>query len=310
MRNKRRTDLKLSECWLYALASRADLARRLETKGHPIKVEDLEKLANDIGNFKLFSIKGATGKSRDIQWPKPRLQWVHGRIHSLFSRVEVPDYLHSAVRGRSYLSNAAAHDPTMPAIKIDVKKFFPSVTRAAIFNFFEGPLKCRRDVAGLLADILTFEAHLPTGSAASPIIAFYAFKPMFDEIAQLAAARSLTMSCYVDDMTLSGAGANKGVLFEIHKIIARHGLKSHKAHVFAALQPKVVTGVCNTPNGPRVPNKLHLKIKNGFDELSAASTSETRKKVIAPLLGRLEAAGQIDPKFRARALAVRAVYSK
>ena len=45
-------------------------------------------------------------------------------------------------------------------------------------------MKCRRDVAGLLADMLTFEAHLPTGSAASPIIAFYAFKPMFDEIEQ------------------------------------------------------------------------------------------------------------------------------
>ena len=45
----------------------------------------------------------------------------------------------------------------MPTIKIDVEKFFPSVTRAAIFNFFEGPLKCRRDVAGLLADLLTFD---------------------------------------------------------------------------------------------------------------------------------------------------------
>jgi RNA-directed DNA polymerase len=206
---------------------------------------------------------------------------------------------------KSYVSNAAAHDPKMPTIKIDVKKFFPSVSRVVIFNFFAGPLKCRRDVAGLLADILTFDAHLPTGSAASPIIAYYSFKPMFDEIAQFAESLGLTMTCYVDDMALSGLRANKGVLYTIKEIIARHGLKSHKAHTFSGSQPKVVTGVCNTAAGPRVPNKLHLKIKNGFDALAKAVEQD---KVLRPLLGRLEAAAQIDPVFKARAKTVRAKY--
>src|SRR5258708_38498182 len=91
----------------------------------------------------------------------------------------------------------------MPTIKIDVKKFFPSVSRVVIFNFFAGPLKCRRDVAGRLADILTFDAHLATGSAASPIIAYYSFKPMFDEIAQFAVSLGLVMTCYVAYTALS-----------------------------------------------------------------------------------------------------------
>lgn len=214
------------------------------------------------------------------------------------------------MRGKSYISNAAAHDPAMPTIKIDIKKFFPSVSRAVVFNFFVGPLKCRRDVAGLLADILTFDAHLPTGSAASPIIAYYSFKPMFDEIAQFAESLGLAMTCYVDDMALSGPRANKSVLYEIKKIIARHGLRSHKAHAFSGSQPKVVTGVCNTPSGPRVPNKLHLKIKSGFDALEKAKTLTDREKVLRPLLGRLEAAAQIDPVFRARAKTVRAKHPR
>jgi hypothetical protein len=310
MVKKHRRDLPIAECWLYAVASPADLARRLSTPKHQVTAADFSLRAKDAGNFRLFPITGANGKARQIQEPKRQLQWIHGRIHSLLSRVKAPDYLHSAVRGRSYISNAAAHDPSMPAIKIDVKKFFPSVTRAAIFNFFEGPLKCRRDVAGLLADVLTFDAHLPTGSAASPIIAFYAFKPMFDEISQLAATYGITMSCYVDDMTLSGPRATKGTLFEIHKIISRHGLKSHKAHVFCASQPKVITGVCNTPTGPRVPNKLHLKIKMGFESLSTATTTDDKEKALRPLLGRLEAAGQIEPQFRARASTIRAAHTK
>lgn len=306
MRKKPRTDLSLSLCWLYSISSPADLARRLSTRSQKLTVDDLLLL----GNYRLFSIVNDEGKARPIQWPKRRLQSVHARVHKLLSRVAVPNYLHSAVRGKSYVSNASAHDPRMPTVKIDVKKFFPSVSRVVIFNFFAGPMKCRPDVAGLLADILTFDAHLPTGGAASPIIAYYSFKSMFDEIAQFAASLNLTMTCYVDDMALSGPRASKGVLFAIKRIVARHGLKSHKAHVFSGSQPKVVTGVCNTVGGPRVPNKLHLKIKNGFDALASAQSAVEQDKVLRPLLGRLEAAAQIDPTFKARAKTLRAQYSR
>jgi hypothetical protein len=310
MSKKPRADLPLSLCWLYAIDSPSDLARRLSTPSQKLKIDDLSFFARDAGNYRLFSITDERGKVRPIQWPKRRLQSMHARIHKLLSRVAVPKYLHSAVRGKSYVSNAAAHDPKMPTIKIDVKKFFPSVSRAVIFNFFAGPLECRRDVAGLLADILTFDAHLPTGSAASPIIAYYSFKPMFDEIEQFAKSLSLTMTCYVDDMALSGPRANKGVLYTIRGIIAQHGLKSHKAHAFSGSQPKVVTGVCNTTAGPRVPNKLHLKIKGGFDALAKAQSAVEEDKILRPLLGRLEAAAQIDPTFKARAKTVRAKYSR
>jgi reverse transcriptase-like protein len=303
MRKKPRTNLPLSDCWLSAICSPSDLAWRLK-----LKVEDLSFLARDEGNYRLFEITNEKGKARPIQWPKRRLQIVHARVHKLLSRVAVPKYLHSAVRGKSYVSNAAAHDPKMPTVKIDVKKFFPSVSRAVIFKFFAGPLKCRRDVAGLLADILTFDAHLPTGSAASPMIAYYSFKPMFDEIAQFAESLDLIMTCYVDDMALSGPGANESVLYAIRRIIAKHGLKSHKAHAFSGSQPKVVTGVCNTTTGPRVPNKLHLKIKNGFDALAKAQNPVEEDKILRALLGRLEAAAQIDPVFKARAKTLRAKY--
>ena len=46
---------------------------------------------------------------------------------------------------------------------------------------------------------------------------------MFDEIEQIALAHGLTMTCYVDDMALSGPRANKAALFEVRKIIARYG---------------------------------------------------------------------------------------
>jgi len=307
MKRAPRRNLKIEDCWLYAIASPADLARRLSTRAHILTESDLEKFSRDAGNYKLFTLKQGSRK-RDIQQPKPPLQRIHLRIHELLSRVEVPKYLHSAVKGKSYISNADAHmaDTEQPTVKIDIKKFFASVPADAILKFFLETMRCRRDAARILADLLSFNARLPTGSSASPIISYYAYKPMFDAIERLAASRSLTMTCYVDDMTFSGPTASRSVVQEARKIIAGFGLKSHKAKSFSASSPKVITGVCLTANGKRVPNKLHLKIKQGFEAVAAAQTPSEKLKAANPLMGRLEAAGQIDPTFKARATTLRA----
>lgn len=303
---KQRTPLKVEDCGLFAISSKRDLAGRiLSTNKFTVSVADLDRLSNDAGNFKLFSISQGT-KERDVQEPKRNLQMLHARIHKLLARVQVPNYLHSAVKGKSYLSNARAHDLASPTIKIDIKKFFPSVPRRAIFRLFEQTMRCRRDVAGLLADILTFDARLPTGSSASPIIAYYAFKPMFDELYAYAERHGLTMTCYVDDITMSGYGACRSMLYDLHQIISSHGLKSHKMKFLSGQSPKVITGVCNAPSGERVPNKLLLKISCGFDELKNSTSPNKSQKTLSTLLGRLEAASQIDPAFGARARTLRA----
>jgi len=157
---------KLSDCYLQAIASPSDLARRLSTRENAFTVDELRTLAGDC-NFRHFESRKNQNKPRQIQEPKRRLQQVHKRISRLLTRVSVPQYLHSAVRGKSYISNAAAHDPAASTIKIDIKKFYPSVPRVAIYAFFHKTMKCRADVAGLLADLLTYKAHLPTGSSAS-----------------------------------------------------------------------------------------------------------------------------------------------
>lgn len=274
--------INIKDCWLFAVSSKTDLARRLSTGILKVSPADIDRLAADAGNFKLFSIRQGD-KVRPVQEPKRDLQRVHTRIHRLLSRVQVPEYLHSAVKGKSYLTNARAHELTAPTIKIDIKKFFPSVPRRAIFRFFEKTMQCRRDVAGILADLLTFDARLPTGSSASPIIAYYAFKPMFDALADLAARHHLKMTCYVDDITMSGIKATPVILYEAHQIIAKFGLKSHKMKVFPRDTAKIITGVCNSPEGERVPNRLHLKISTGFEDLRKASTKKATSRYYAQL---------------------------
>lgn len=297
---KRRNDLRIEDCFLYAIVSPKDLARRLSTAAHDVSVNDLANLSRGSINYKFFKIKG-----RSIQEPKARLQAIHLRVHRLLSKVAVPDYLHSAVRGRSYLSNAAAHSASLATIKIDIKKFFASVPEDAVMRFLRNRCKCRSDVARLFARILVCNGKISTGSSASPILAYYAFKPMFDEIAALSEKLDLTFTCYVDDMTLSGIEATKATVQLVRNIIARYGLQSHKVRRFAALRPKIVTGTCIAAEGPRVPNKLHLAISHGFAALNSEANPLRKERILKSLIGRLEAAGRIDPSFRARASTLR-----
>jgi RNA-directed DNA polymerase len=292
--------LSIQQCFLYAIASPKDLARRLSTKHCQVTPEELESVAGDAGNFNVF-LSRKKSKPRMVQQPRSKLQRLHRRVHDLLSRIETPDYLHSAVAGRSYITNAAAHHCGVPAIKIDVKKFFQSVPRGAVYRFFAGPMRCNPEVAGLLARLLTYASHLPTGGSASPIIAYYAFKEMFDAIHDLARAKALTMTCYVDDMGLSGVKASRSVLHEVRLLIASHGLKSHKAKFLPANRPMIITGVAVTAKGLRVPNRRHRAIAEGFREYQATADAGEASKAFTKLVSRMHEAGQIEPHWKARA---------
>ena len=95
---------------------------------------ELEELANRLDNYKRFKV-GKT-KKRDVQEPKDRLRAIHKRISRWLARIETPDYLHSAIKGRSYITNAKAHRADTNLIKVDIRSFFQNVTKHAVYLFF------------------------------------------------------------------------------------------------------------------------------------------------------------------------------
>lgn len=261
-------------------------------------VADLERFANH-SNYRVFNLKQS---GRLVEEPPPILQGLHRKIHRYLSRIEVPRYLHSAIKGRSYITNAQAHIGVGPMIKIDVKKFFPSVPQSKVMQFFRDYMDCAGDVAGLLANLLCRNGRLPTGGSASPIISYYSFKGMFDEIEALCLQKHLKMTCYVDDLTISGRGANRQTLHEARQIISRYGLKSHKAKFYDAARPKTVTGVIVRGNRLDLPYSRWKAIRASEKELDAAKSDAERIALYPALISRLHEAAQIDPSCRAIAL--------
>jgi hypothetical protein len=124
---------------------------------------------------------------------------------------------------------------------------------------------------------------------------------MFQDIADLALAQSLVVSCYVDDITVTGSRDLGQTVRDLQTIIKQYGLRSHKIKMFPAGRPKIITGVIVCDSALKLPNKRHKAIADGFDLLSSATTPEEELAILNRLVSRLHEAGTIEPVFKARA---------
>lgn len=284
---------------LYKVTSPQMLADRLL-----ISRGELDALLADADPYKRWIDKKS---GRAIQEPRPKLAKVHRRIAMLLARIDTPPYLHSAKKGRSYISNAAAHSVDDGCVKIDVRKFYSSARAQAVYHFFLDRMACDGDVAGMLAKLLTVDGHLPTGSSASPIVSYFAYEDLFHELAVLAEACGCKMTVYVDDIVFTGVGATRRLLFAARKAIGKRHLHGHKTKLFRPGQPRVITGVVVTKSGLRLPNRRQVRIADDqrlFDDLPLG-----REKLILArrLTGRLIEASQVDAGWRVRAQAMAAL---
>jgi hypothetical protein len=235
-----------------------------------------------------------TAKGREVQQPLYELEKVHARIATLLSRIETPNYVYSK-RRRSYIDNAEQHLGMTPLVKTDVNKFYPSTTWPMVYRLFHERFECAQDIAARLADICCFhQKHLPTGSALSGYVAFFAVQPMFDDIAAICAAHQCEMTLFVDDLTASGPGATKKMLSEIRASVRYFGLKTRgdKSITYAASQAKEVTGAVLIGERLLLPNKQHLKLWRARRDIPSLPLS-ARPKALQALAGREQQAKQI-----------------
>lgn len=278
---------------LYKVKSPAQLADVLQ-----LPLDDMNLLLSTSDNYIRFRTKD-TG--RDIQWPRPTIRRAHLRVATLLARIETPEFLHSAIKGRSYVTNAIRHTHDQPTVKIDIRRFFQSVRAAAVYHFFADFMLCAPDVSAILTKLLTVDGHLATGSSASPILSYFAYRGMFEEIDALARSRGCIMTCYIDDMAITGSGATRRMIYDVQQIIRRYRLWAHKTKLFAPLQPKIITGVAITKAGQRVPNKRQAKIREGLSRVAALQSDDQRLLAMPSVISRLYEAAQIDPSWRAQA---------
>lgn len=251
--------MMFEKCRLYKLKSHKVLA---EILGLPL--QDLRKLASGSdSNYHQFPII-KNGKTRMVQEPKKHLKQVHKLLKYHLNQIPHPRYLYSGRKGVSYRDNAAVHTQCEQLVTMDIAKFYPSSKREYVYRFFRFDLQTSPDIADTLSSLLTVSDHIPTGSPASQILAFWAHYKLFESISDFAAKNNYVFSLYVDDITLSTTfKVSGGTHLQIASIIRRHQLKLKRSKVKYSRHgsEKKVTGcVISAQKSIEAPNLLKKKL--------------------------------------------------
>ena len=174
--------------------------------------------------YETFSIpKGASGSVRSIEAPAEPLKALQRQIldHLLY-RIPVSPDCHGFVPGRSIMTNAGQHLGQQVLINYDIAGAFPSTSRRRVLVTLERKLghflkhsgprtnrKTREQLTELLADVATFDDHLPQGAPTSGAILNLCLAPLDRSIRRAigswfeAGHTDVRYSRYADDLTLS-----------------------------------------------------------------------------------------------------------
>lgn len=212
---------------------------------------------------------------RHIEDPDILLKRAQAKLAKLLCRITPPDYLFCPVKRRCYVTNAAQHRNHRVVRSLDVHKFFPSTTSRRVFWFFNSVMQCDRAMAGTLARLASYGGHLPTGSPLSPIMAYFAHLDMWSEVSAICLREGLTLTVYIDDVTVSGASVSDRVMWDIKQAIAGAGLQYHKEKAYFD-RPAEVTGVFVAGGNISIPHKQYKKLRIGLAEFKASRLCQSK----------------------------------
>lgn len=276
---------------LFSIKSKRRLAQTLEWIGPP---SALVAFSQRRDNYSPFWDKTNPAKPRLVEAPRSGLKKLQKRLEGLLKRLAFPQYLHSALPGRSYLTNSQTHcDAYGCTITLDVSNFYQSISLDRIVRMFIVTFRCERDVAEVIAHLLCCNGHLATGSPASPLVSFLACREIFDKIEQRANSVGGKFTLYIDDIALTGLTVGHSDIKWIERLLSKNNLiiKKSKTRLFPAKSAKVVTGRAFRDGVSRAPNKQHLKAKEIIEQHRASPESS---ELIAKMQGRFRHIAQLD----------------
>jgi retron-type reverse transcriptase len=221
--NDRRSDLaKLTAAGLPVLHAPADLAAALG-----LSVPRLRWLCyhTDVAtrmHYVQFDVPKKSGGTRTLSVPHATLagaqRWI---LENILEKLAVESAAHGFVRGRSTLTNAAAHAGKDFVVNVDLEGFFPSIGFARVRHLFRrvgysgavatlAALLCtecpRKRVVydGVVYFVAVGPRGLPQGACSSPAISNQVARRLDRRLTGLAGKLRLDYTRYADDLTLSG----------------------------------------------------------------------------------------------------------
>lgn len=208
--------------------------------------------------YSSFDMKKKRGGVRKIEVPQKGLGLIQKRLSELLSDyVSFKPCVKGFVKGESICSNASLHKKSKWVLNVDIQDFFGSINFGRVrATFLAKPFEMSNEVASVIAQICTFENHLPQGAPTSPVVANIITSMLDNGMLRLAQKHHLRYSRFADDITLSSprrfpvevaiAAEGRTILGEELKNIfekARFTINPNKSRLQAKNSRQEVTGL-------------------------------------------------------------------
>ena len=266
----------------FRLRSRKKLAKLLHKSQTGI-----EALAREQDPYTHFPKEKPSGGVRLISAPRGDLKQVQARIATLLHRIAPPDYLFAPVAGRSYVDNAARHLGAESIRLLDITDFFPNCTGKRVCWFFNTRMQCSPDVAGIITGLVTHEGLLPQGSPCSPILAYFSYIDMWENISEIVNEAGCTLSVYADDLTISGTMVPEAAIWKVKRELQSHGHRYNAAKERSRLgKPAEITGVILRRDGLHPPNRSRKRLREVRQEWKETESEAKRANLEIRIRGR------------------------
>lgn len=186
------------------------------------------------------------GSPRELLAPDKNTKRLQRQILDRLYQFPVHQAAHGFVPGRSIFSHAGCHLHQKSSLHLDLKNFFPSITRRMLQTY---QYWTNDDL-----NILLYENRLPQGAPSSPYVANLVCYRLDSRVFGLAKSHDLIYSRYADDLVLSSSYEEKDweqIFKRINTIVTSEGfrLNSRKTRLVRGLSRRitglVVTDVLN-----------------------------------------------------------------
>ena len=208
---------------------------------------------------KTFRLRKKHGGYREITAPKGALRGVLQALNIVLQTYDEPTpWAYGFVCGRSVVDNARPHVGKRYILNLDLKDFFPTITRQQVADCLTAePFGFSSLAAKLVSGLATVrtknnEEVLAQGFATSPTLSNFICREMDKEIAGVAAAQGITFTRYADDLTFSAdtdiLRPQGELVQQVKAIVERYGfrLNEAKTHLQRRGKRQEVTGLMVT----------------------------------------------------------------
>ncbi len=220
--------------------------------------------------YRVFTIaKGKSKARRIIEAPKVSIKLIQAWLAFHLSNndnLKLCDAVHGFIpRQHGVYEAAKKHCGCNWVLSIDLRDFFHSISYRHVVNAFE-QLGYTAAQAEKIADITTYNTHLPQGAPSSPVISNLVFNNTDIAIKEFLEGKGICYTRYADDLTFSGSDISYDIETlknDILQIINNDGwiVANEKTHIAKAPNRLKVHGFLVHDVAPRLTKGYRNKIR-------------------------------------------------